>query len=195
MTNTGGKWPLWQAAWCSFPGWRSSGRKPIPGSAEFARTNFAKLFLDLAVGGTTISITAEGEQNAMSDQWYARPVLFVADIDRSVDFYVKQLGFTQAWRYEEEGKAYVAQVGRQGCELILSSQWPGKVGKGLMFISLDVGVLDALRADLEGRGVDVKDGQWGYRLMVIADPDGNEIYFPYPASQATGSPTMSNPGS
>jgi hypothetical protein len=61
------------------------------------------------------------------------------------------------------------------------------VGKGLMFISLNAGVLDALRAELEGRGVDVKDGQWGYRLMVIADPDGNELYFPYPTSLATGS--------
>jgi catechol 2,3-dioxygenase-like lactoylglutathione lyase family enzyme len=118
----------------------------------------------------------------MSDKWYTRPVLFVADIDRSVDFYVKQLGFTQAWRYEDDGKAY----DRMGCELILSSQWPDKVGKGLMFISLDVGVLDALRAELEERGVDVKDGQWGYRLMVVADPDGNELYFPYPASLATG---------
>ena len=124
----------------------------------------------------------------MSDKWYARPVLFVSDIDSSVDFYVKQLGFTQAWRYEDEGKAYVAQVERLGCELILSSQWPGKVGKGLMFISLDVAVLNALRAELEGRGVAVKDGQWGYRLMVIADPDGNELYFPYPASHAAGSP-------
>ena len=130
----------------------------------------------------------------MSNEWFARPVLFVADIGRSVDFYVKQLGFTQPWRYEEEGKAWVAQVDRQGCELILSSQWPDKVGKGLMFISLDVGVLDALRAELEGRGVDVKDGQWGYRLMVIADPDGNELYFPYPASLATGAPSStSNP--
>ena len=115
----------------------------------------------------------------MSDNWYTRPVLFVTDIDRSVNFYLQQLGFTQSWRYEEEGKAYVVQVQRQGCELILSSQWPGKVGKGLIFISLDAGMLDALRADLEGRGVDVKDGQWGYRLMVIADPDGNELYFPY----------------
>jgi catechol 2,3-dioxygenase-like lactoylglutathione lyase family enzyme len=114
----------------------------------------------------------------MSNEWFARPVLLVADIDRSVDFYVKQLGFTQAWRYEEEGKAWVAQVDRQGCALILSSQWPDKVGKGLMFISLDVGVLDALRAELEGRGVHVKDGQWGYRLMVIADPDGNELSSP-----------------
>ena len=129
----------------------------------------------------------------MSDEWFARPVLFVADIDRSVDFYVKQLGFTQAWRYEE-GTAYVAQVERQGCELILSSQWPDKVGKGLMFISLDVGVLESLRAELEGRGVAVKDGQWGYRLMVIVDPDGNELYFPYPASLTTNSPITSNLG-
>jgi len=110
-----------------------------------------------------------------------RPVLFVADIDRSVDFYVKQLGFSHPWRYEEEGKARVAQVERQGCALILSSQWPDKVGKGLMFISLDVEVLNALRAELEGRGVDVKDGHWGYRLMVIVDPDRNELYFPYPS--------------
>ena len=138
-------------------------------------------------------ITACRGQNVMSNEWFARPVLFVTDIDRSVDFYVKQLGFTQPWRYEEEGKAWVAQVDRQGCELILSSQWPDKVGKGLMFISLDVSVLDTLRAELEGRGVEVKDGQWGYRLMVIADPDGNELYFPYPASPATGSPVPSDP--
>jgi catechol 2,3-dioxygenase-like lactoylglutathione lyase family enzyme len=130
----------------------------------------------------------------MSDVWYARPVLFVADIDRSVDFYVKQLGFTQPWRYEEDGKAYVAQVSRQGCELILSSQWPDKAGKGLMFISLDGDVLDAVRAELEGRGVDVKDGQWGYQLMVITDPDGNLLYFPYPKAPAAGSPVTPDSG-
>jgi hypothetical protein len=44
-----------------------------------------------------------------------------------------------------------------------------------MFISLDVGVLDALRVELQGRGVEVMDVQWGYRLMVIADPDGNQL--------------------
>ncbi|SRR6266568_174845 len=169
--------------------WEVKGQPPA-----VCADQFLKDILMARVGGTSNSITANGEQNVMSKEWFARPVLFVADIDRSVDFYVKQLGFTQPWRYEEEGKTWVAQVDRQGCELILSSQWPGKVGKGLMFISLDVGVLDALRAELEGRGVDVKDGQWGYRLMVIADPDGNELYFPYPTSLATGSLITSNPG-
>ena len=129
----------------------------------------------------------------MSDKWYTRPVLFVADIDRSVDFYVTQLGFTEAWRYAQEGKALVAQVDRKGCELIFSSQWPDKAGNGLIFISLDVGVLNALRADLEARGVAVKDGEWGYRLMVIADPDGNELYFNYPKLLASESLIESNP--
>ena len=89
----------------------------------------------------------------MSNEWFARPVLFVADIDRSIEFYVKQLGFSQPWRYEEEGKARVAQVERQGCELILSSQWPDKVGKGLIFISLDVEVLNAFARSW-------KEGAW-----------------------------------
>jgi catechol 2,3-dioxygenase-like lactoylglutathione lyase family enzyme len=119
-------------------------------------------------------------------EWFARPVLFVADINRAVDFYVNQLGFRQPWRYEEEGTARVAQVERQGCALILSSQWPEKVGNGLIFISLDVDVLIALRAELEGRGVEVRDGEWGYRLMVVIDPDGNELYFPYPSEDEPG---------
>ena len=66
----------------------------------------------------------------------------------------------------------MAQVARPGCERILTSEWPDKAGNGLMFISLDGEVLNALRAELEGRGVDVKDGHWGYRLMVIVAPDG-----------------------
>ncbi|HKV23839.1 MAG TPA: glyoxalase superfamily protein [Candidatus Acidoferrum sp.] len=122
----------------------------------------------------------------MSKRWYARAVLFVGDVEKSVEFYVKRLGFQQDWRYEEEGKAFVAQVTREGCELILSSQWPEKKGKGLMFISLDGEELKEVRAELEGRGVEVKDGNWGYRLMVVADPDGNELFFPYGKERSEG---------
>jgi catechol 2,3-dioxygenase-like lactoylglutathione lyase family enzyme len=124
----------------------------------------------------------------MNDEWYSRPVLFVADVGRSVDFYVKQLGFTENWRYEEGGKAWVAQVARRGCELILDGNglFPEKVGNGRMFISLDQDYLHALRAELTGRGVDVKDGHWGYRSMVILDPDGNQFYFPYEGLEVEG---------
>jgi len=113
-------------------------------------------------------------------EWYARPVLGVSDMERSLAFYVGELGFTQDWSYEDGGQTFVAQASRQGCELIFSTQWPERVGKGLMFLSLDPAVLDALRVEREGRGVNVKDGNWGYRLMVVTDPDGNELFFNYP---------------
>lgn len=128
-------------------------------------------------------------------EWFARPVLHVRDVEASLRFYVDRLGFTIPWRFDEGGKVFVAQVDRQGCSLILSSQWPEKVGKGLMFISLNVepetretatAALDALRAELEAKGAPVKDGRWGYRLLVVDDPDGNQLFFNYPNEAASG---------
>jgi catechol 2,3-dioxygenase-like lactoylglutathione lyase family enzyme len=119
-----------------------------------------------------------------SPRWYSRPVLFVSDVARSLRFYVDHLGFEEVWRHEDAGTLLVAQVDRRGCELIFSSQEPEKTGRGRMFISLDVETLHAVRAELEGRGVAVRDGRWGYALMIVQDPDGNELYFPYPADGA-----------
>jgi hypothetical protein len=65
------------------------------------------------------------------------------------------------------------------------------VGKGLMFISLNaepamqIAALDELRAELEARGVPVKEGSWGYRLLVVDDPDGNQLFFNYPSESAS----------
>lgn len=125
----------------------------------------------------------------MSD-WFARPVLHVADVEASIGFYVERLGFSVPWRFGE----IVAQVERQGCALILSSQWPEKVGKSLVFVSsnaepaMQVAALDALRAEFESRGVPVRDDQWGYRLLVVEDPDGNLLYFNYPNETDDGAP-------
>ena len=134
--------------------------------------------------------------------WFARPVLHVKDVEASLLFYVNRLGFTNPWRYDEDGRVHVAQVERQGCALILADTWPEKIGKGLMFISLNVSLndtvndesatrkaevaaLDALRAELESKGVLVKDGSWGYRLLVVDDPDGNQLFFNYPNENAS----------
>jgi catechol 2,3-dioxygenase-like lactoylglutathione lyase family enzyme len=126
--------------------------------------------------------------------WFARPVLHVTDVEASLRFYVDRLGFTCPWHFDEDGRAYVAQVDRQGCALILAQTWPEKIGKGLMFISLNVepetreaaiAALDALRAELEAKGAPVKDGSWGYRLLVVDDPDGNQLFFNYPSETAS----------
>ena len=118
--------------------------------------------------------------------WFARPVLHVKEVAASLRFYVDQLGFSSPWRYEKDGRVHVAQVDRQGCALILADTWPEKIGKGLIFISLNVepemqvAALDALREELEAKGVPVKEGSWGYRLLVVDDLDGNQIFFNYP---------------
>lgn len=112
-------------------------------------------------------------------KWYSRPVLFVADVERSLGFYVEQLGFEESWRHGEADQLLVAQVERSGCELILSSQWPENVGSGLVFISLDPDDMLVVRHSFERRGAPVRDGWWGYRLMIVEDPDGNQLYFPY----------------
>ena len=131
--------------------------------------------------------------------WFARPVLHVTDVEASLRFYVDRLGFTCAWRYDEDGRARVAQVDRQGCALIVTDTWadtwPEKIGKGLVFISLNVepatreaaiAAVDALRAELEAKGVAVKEGSWGYRLLVVDDPDGNQLFFNYPSETTSG---------
>jgi catechol 2,3-dioxygenase-like lactoylglutathione lyase family enzyme len=127
--------------------------------------------------------------------WFARPILNVTSVEASLRFYVDRLGFTCPWQFDEDGRAYVAQVDRQGCALILAKTWPEKIGKGLIFISLNVepptreaatAALHALRAELETKGVPVKDGSWGYRLLVVDDPDGNQLFFNYPADTASG---------
>jgi hypothetical protein len=63
-----------------------------------------------------------------------------------------------------------------------------------MFISLNVepatpeaasAAVDALRAEFEAKGVKVKEGSWGYRLLVVDDPDGNQLFFNYPSETAS----------
>jgi len=126
------------------------------------------------------------------NDWFARPVLNVADVAASLRFYVDRLGFTSPWQYEEDGAIHVVQVEREGCAVILADTWPKRTGKAVVFVSLNlevdamVSALDALRAELEAKGVLVKDGSWGYRLLVIEDPDGNRLLFNYPNEASAG---------
>jgi catechol 2,3-dioxygenase-like lactoylglutathione lyase family enzyme len=124
--------------------------------------------------------------------WSARPVLHVKDVRASLQFYVNRLGFTIAWCYNEDGLAHVAQVDGLGCALILTRTWPEKAGKGMMFFSVNAepeeqtATLDALRVELEAKGVSVKEGSWGYRVLIVDDLDGNQLFFNYPNESTSG---------
>jgi catechol 2,3-dioxygenase-like lactoylglutathione lyase family enzyme len=118
----------------------------------------------------------QGKKERSMLDWNARPVFFVSDVERAMGFYVGQLGFMETNRYAEEGKVLVGGVERDGCRLLLSCQEPQKNGHGRYWILLDVLIYERFRADLEARGVALKDDFWGFDTMVVEDPDGNELF-------------------
>lgn len=117
-------------------------------------------------------------EHAMKSQtgWYTRPVLFVADVNRAIRFYVDTLGFWKKW-HEGDGAGTVCQVNRGDCEIILCEH-PTRRDKTRLFIELNVDELAALRRELVERSVPTRETWWGYDSIQIDDPDGNELLFP-----------------
>src|SRR4051812_27863754 len=100
----------------------------------------------------------------------------VTDVDRAKDFYV-QAGFNADHDHVVSEDVRFVQLTPPGsaCSIALgkgvTDAEPGSV-KGLQLVVADV---DAVRAELTGRGVqvsDVQDFPWG-RFAFFSDPDGN----------------------
>lgn len=108
--------------------------------------------------------------------WYTRPVLFVADVNRALRFYVDMLGFEKRW-HEGDGAGAVCQVDRGDCEIILCEDTT-RGDRTRLFIELNVDELTELRRDLVARSVPSRETWWGYDSIQIDDPDGNELLFP-----------------
>lgn len=115
-------------------------------------------------------------RNEVDHRWYARPVLFVEDLNRALLFYVELLGFYKAW-HSDNGTGTVCQVNRSDCEIILSSESERR-DKGRLFIELTAEGLRDLRLELMERAVPHATTWWGYDTVQINDPDGNELLFP-----------------
>jgi catechol 2,3-dioxygenase-like lactoylglutathione lyase family enzyme len=108
--------------------------------------------------------------------WYARPVFFVADLSRSLHFYVDRLGFVKKW-HEAGGAGTVCQVDRSDCEIILC-QDAARTAPARLFIELTPAALEVLLRELEARAVPHATSRWGYDVVQVVDPDGNELLFP-----------------
>lgn len=114
------------------------------------------------------------ERNA--HRWYLRPVLFVSDVQAALRFYVDKLGFEKQW-HEGDGKGTVCQVHRGGCAIILCEN-PERHGKARLYIELTRDGIDELRRAIEARSVPAQQMWWGSDVIRVADPDGNEMFFP-----------------
>jgi len=113
-------------------------------------------------------------------RWYARPVFYVADLGRALQFYVDTLGFVKHW-HEGAGSGTVCQVNMSDCEIILC-QHATRRDKARLFIELNVAGLAELRQQVRERSIPTRDVWWGYDSLQIDDPDGNELIFPVEGS-------------
>jgi catechol 2,3-dioxygenase-like lactoylglutathione lyase family enzyme len=117
-------------------------------------------------------MTSQRGDGEVVHRWYTRPVFFVADINRAARFYVDKLGFEKGWHKET-----VCQVNHGECEIILC-QDATRRDKARLFIELTPdGILD-LRREIAERSTPAKGSWWGYTVIQVDDPDGNELLFP-----------------
>jgi catechol 2,3-dioxygenase-like lactoylglutathione lyase family enzyme len=101
----------------------------------------------------------------------------VSDVDRAKTFYTEQVGFVADHDHQVSDTMRFVQLTPPGsaCSIALgtgiSDAVAGSVG-GLQLVVTDI---EAARAELAGRGVEVTEVQdfpWG-RFVFFADPDGN----------------------
>jgi lactoylglutathione lyase len=101
------------------------------------------------------------------------PILDTADLQRAVAFYVERLGFEEVYRFED---GYVSLAGplKLGLAAVESLEPAGRVALWLYCDDVDVEV-----ERLREAGVEVtrepEDMEWGERMAVVLDPDGNQI--------------------
>ena len=123
----------------------------------------------------------------------AEPQLFVADVEKSCEFFCKKLGFSVVFSYGSP--PYYAQIGRDGGRLNLRGV-DGPVIKStvherdeLLSASLTVATADEVKLlFLEFRSAGVtfhqplKRQPWGAKTFVVKDPDENLLLFAGPAN-------------
>jgi catechol 2,3-dioxygenase-like lactoylglutathione lyase family enzyme len=110
---------------------------------------------------------------ATNHRWYARPVFFVSDLTRALAFYEGMLRFRKKW-HEADGTGTVCQVDRGECEIILAED-PSRSDRSRLFLELTPEAVDELNGELAERGVAAERSWWGYDVLRITDPDGNEL--------------------
>lgn len=109
----------------------------------------------------------------------------VKDIDRSLDFFVGKLGFTEMFRLEQNGRlwiVYLRVTDEQYVELFpdaVGERSPPADAIGLNHLCLTVDDIHAVVTEIESQGIPLfrpkklaVDGNW---QAWIEDPDGNRI--------------------
>jgi catechol 2,3-dioxygenase-like lactoylglutathione lyase family enzyme len=120
----------------------------------------------------------------MSGEFWSRPIFCVRDVAASVAYYCEKLGFTRGWEHGGES-LIIAQVGREGFDLILDSDSviPRAGRPSVVSLTLPGPGIGALYRELAGRGAKVgappSEVVWqqGTYQFEVEDLDGNILVF------------------
>ncbi len=112
------------------------------------------------------------------------PLLFVADLERSVAFYCDSLGFVLVNEWKPDGKLAWCRLKRGASALMLQQATDedgpsaGR-GRGVEFFFL-CDDADALHTEFTARGLEVKRPKvafYGMNQLFLQDPDGYQLCF------------------
>ena len=125
----------------------------------------------------------------------AEPQLFVADIERSCEFFCKKLGFSLVFSYGHP--PHYAQVARDAARLnlkfvdrpVIDSTVRDR--EELLSVSMTVATADEIKLlflEFQSSGVTfhqrLKRQPWGAKTFIVKDPDGNLLLFAGPAKDS-----------
>jgi hypothetical protein len=103
-------------------------------------------------------MTDQISEERITHKWYSRPVFFVADLKRALQFYIDVLGFEKAW-HSDDGNGTVCQVNRAECEIIIC-QDAARKDRGRLFVSLTLDGIAQLRCEIIERSIPSKKSWW-----------------------------------
>ena len=107
------------------------------------------------------------------------PILYVADVERSLGFYRDVLGFAVSYEWRDgDVLGFVALAVDDGRSVGLARREPGQGERLELCLLVDDadGACDALRAKGIRIRTEPQDQPWGERMFFAEDPDGNAIH-------------------
>lgn len=157
-----------------------------------------------ARGQTAVGIPIKEQANQMGKIF---PILSVADMQRSIDFYTGVLGFSVEFTMPaENGDLLYASVGRDGLSIMFSplhgaeAEHRAHLGKGVtLYVTVDKEVdIDAIYFGAKAAGANLvqepTDQFWGDRDWGLLDPDGYSVFIAKTVRQVSVDEMMAHAG-
>ena len=141
----------------------------------YTALNFANAETDPAIVDLLLAAGAQPTERNVNRFEQLTPVLNVANMAASLDYYVGKLGFRKLFDWGDPPT--FAGVGRDGIKIFLSHD----EGSGLTSLTIFVQNVDQLYEDYKSSGAAIRlpptNFTYGVRGMDVEDPDGHRLRF------------------